>query len=142
MGAFAAPAVYGLMASGIIGSAVGAARQGKAAERAAQFNAALIRQETSQRLEQAFTESRRRRASNIVRVAKSGVRLEGSPLAVIEENEYQDWKQREFIRMSGESSADLMRARGRNARSAARMGIASEVIRGAGRIGALAIRNA
>ena len=142
MGGFANPAVYGLMAAGTASSAVGSFQQGKAAERAVKFNAALIQQETDQRLEQAFSESRRRRSANITRVAKSGVRLTGSPLAVLEENEYQDAQQRAYIRRSGEARANLMRTRGRNARAAARMGIAADVIGGAGRIGALAIRNA
>jgi len=142
MGGFASPAVYGLMAGGTIGSAVGTFQQGKAAERAARFNAELIRRETNDRLEQAFATSRRRRAMNITRVAKSGVRLSGSPLAVLEQNEYQDAQQRDYIARSGRAGADLMRARGRNAMASARMGVASDVISGAGRIGALAIRNA
>lgn len=142
MGDLAHPAVRGLMASGTISSAVGAHRQGEAARKAAEFNETLIRRETSERITQALSESRRRRASNVVRVAKSGVRLEGSPLAVIEDNEYQDARERMMIRESGAAAADLMRARGRMARASARFSVASEVVSGAGRIGALAIRNA
>ncbi len=139
MGGAANPAVLGLLASGTIGQAVGAHREGKAIERAARFNAEITRRETDQRIEQSFSRGRRRRAENITRVAKSGVRLSGSPLAVLEENEYQESREREFVRQAGALSVNLLEMRGRAARDAARFGVASSVIGGAGRIGTLSL---
>lgn len=142
MGDFAQPAVMGLLASGTVSSAVGSYRQGEAAARAAEFNELMIRRETDQRISQALSESRRREATNRTRIAKSGVRPEGTALAVLDANEYEDHRQRMFIKYSGDAGAATARSQGRNARASARMGIASDVIGGAGRIGALAIRNA
>ena len=84
MGGLANSAALGLQAGGTITSAIGQHRAGKAAEKAARFNAEMVRRETDARFAQMVGEARRRRSSNIVRVAKSGVRLSGSPLAVLE----------------------------------------------------------
>ncbi len=141
MGAFAMPVALGLMASGTVTSAVGAHRQGKAEARAARFNAEQIRRETMGRLEQFHAEQRRMESSNITRVAKSGVRLSGSPLEVMENNRYQADLQAENLRFSGMVQSELQRMRGKSAENAARLGVASEVVGGAGRIGALAVNH-
>lgn len=142
MGQFALPSVIGLLASGTATSAVGAYRQGEAGRQSARFNRRVNAIQTGQQLEQMVTGQRRQRAENVTRVAKSGVRLTGSPLAVLANNEYLAEKQRQRVQYAGTLRDELYRMSGRSSRAAGRVGIASEVIGGAGRIGSLAVRNA
>lgn len=142
MGGLANPAVLGLMAGGTVTSAVGQAMTGKAQERAARFNAEVIQRENDMRLSAMHNQARRRRSQNIVATAKSGVRLSGSPLAVLEENEYQESQQRDYARQAAQLGSELQRMQGRSARQAASYGVASEILSGAGLMGARALRHA
>lgn len=142
MGSLALPIVAGSLLAGTATSAYGQHAAGKAADRAARLNARITERETEARIAQLFTQERRTEATNITRVAKSGVRLSGSPLAVLEENAYQAERQRTYLRQSGELSADFDRARGKDARRQAGFGLASSVLEGTARVGSLAIRNA
>lgn len=141
MGAFALPAALGLMASGTVTSAVGQSMSGKAAEKAAKFNAAQTKREADLRIESAIARARQQTATNVTRVAKSGVRLTGSPLAVIAENEFRASRDREFIRDASDMRSQLFRMQGRSARIASGYGIASSVLSGAGQIGSLAVNH-
>jgi len=141
MGAYALPAALGMMASGTVTSAVGSYRQGEADRKAAKFNAEMIRREVSAQQAQMAAAQRRQRAANITRIAKSGVRVSGSPLAVLESNEYEAQRQQDYMASAGDMQRELLRMRGRNARAAGRMGVASNVLSGAGQLGTLAVKH-
>lgn len=141
MGAFAMPAALGLMASGTATSAVGQAQAGRAAARMGRFNASIMEQQTRDRIAAMSRQQTRQTATNITRVAKSGVRLSGSPLAAIVSNEYEAARQRDFVRRSGMLSAEISRTEGRNRLAASRMGVASSVLSGAGQLGGLAVKH-
>ena len=142
MGAFALPAVIGTMLAGTATQAYGQHVAGKATERAERINAALAKRDAEQSFNAFYTAQRRNEARNITRVAKSGVRLSGSPLAVLESNEYQASRQRQFALHSARIGSEFSRMRGEQARVQAGFGMASSILSGAGNIGALAIRNA
>lgn len=142
MGAFALPAVIGLMASGTATSAIGAHQQGQAAKNAARYNQRINAIQTAEQVEQVISGQRRQRATNRTRVMKSGVRLSGSPLAVMAQNELNAERQRLRIQRGGALRSGLLANQKKSARSAARMGVASEVLGGLGSIGALGLTHA
>jgi len=130
-----------MQASSAVTQAVGAHRQGEAARNAARYNRRVNEMQTAEEIERLLSSQRRQRSANITRVAKSGVRLSGSPLAVIAENEFTADRERLRLQSAGSMRSGLLRQRGRSARSAGRMGVASSLLEGAGRIGALGVRN-
>jgi|TARA_R110000822_G_scaffold107565_2_gene236435 hypothetical protein len=142
MADYVLPATYGLMTAGLVTSAFGQAQAGKAAEKAAKFNAEMSRRETSMAIEAQIRRSRLQRSTNITQVAKSGVRLSGSPLVEIAESQFQNIRQIGMIRDAGEIEAEIYKMRGDTARAASRMGIASSVLSGAGQLGSFAVKNA
>jgi hypothetical protein len=82
-GAIAGGASMGL---GGLTSAIGQKMQAMQAEDAAKANARQIRWESQIQSENATLQQRRLQSFNTVRVAKSGVRMEGSPLEVLAYN--------------------------------------------------------
>ncbi len=119
----------------LVGTAMdasGSYYEGKAANAAAKFNAGEL--ETQGRAQAEFSRllSRRVRAANVTRVAKSGVRPEGSALDVIAENAFRAEKEAQNAFRAARTAATLQRLEGRNALSASRTKLTASLMRGVG----------
>lgn len=122
-------------AAGIGGTAIdaiGAAYEGEATKAAAVYNAKLSKAQAAAQAEKVRSDASRIRGENIVRVAKSGVRMEGSALQVMTRNAYQTEKQAQTILRAGKAAASLYRMEGEAALTASRFRVASAVMRGLG----------
>lgn len=131
-----------IMGAGAGMQAVGQLREGMSAENAANFNAhqaeinARRAKEKSLEDEKRFRISVRKEAgANRTAVASSGIKLEGSPLAVLRENSRNAEQDAIAIRMGGDLARDTFladarfsRAQGRSARRAARLGSAATLL--------------
>jgi hypothetical protein len=142
-------AAAALGAAGGVVQAVGAIREGNAANAAAQYNANVAQQNAQQVRAQAEEEARRNKAiakkqigSMRAGYAASGVTLEGSPLDVLAESASNAELDSLTTRHSGEiraqsfdSEARLERFRGTNALTSSRISAAGALL-GAGARGA------
>ena len=119
---------------GIISAAIGAVaaiQQGRAADRAAKYNAQIAEQNATVARQQASAAAEQQRRENVRRlgsiranVAGSGLSLEGSALDILEESATEAELQRQNIIYEGEvratgqqGQAALSRAEGRTART-------------------------
>lgn len=139
MGGFAFPAAIGLMGAGVGTQAVGIAKQSQAARKAARYNAEISKRQTGSQIDQMIGENNRQQSINVTRVAKSGVRLSGSPLYALAENINQQERQIQAVQQAGQMTQEAFRSEARNARIAGQVGIASSVLGGLGNIGALSV---
>lgn len=139
MGQFALPAAYGLTMGGAVTEGIGANLTAKAEAKAARFNAEVVRRESSQQLEKIYEDQRRQESRNIVAIAKSGVRVTGSPLDVLNENVRQTERAASMVKQRAALETELLESRAKFARKTGRFQIASSAIGGAGRIGQLAV---
>jgi hypothetical protein len=119
--------------------------EGRAAERAAKFNAAQAEKNARQAQERAIEDERafrlsfrREQASNVTSIAASGVKLEGSPLEVLQDNaamaEQDALKIRKYGALQAEafrSEAQGYRMGGSAARRAGNIGGAANLLTGA-----------
>lgn len=131
---------------GLAMSAYGQAAQGNAAQISANYNAmvnernAKLAKEKAVEDEKQFRISvRKSQASNVARLGKSGVRIEGSPLEVLKENARNAESDAISIRMQGTMAreqfmqeATFSRRSGASAARAANMGAASQLLAGSG----------
>lgn len=127
-----AAAALGLMAVGTGISVIGSLQEGEAAHAAALYNARLATMQANEEADRTRLIGRRRASLNVTRVAKSGVRLEGSPLAVLADNAYQIERQAQSQFRAGRAASILYRMQGRQARVASRYEAASSILTGAG----------
>lgn len=128
-------------ASGVGGAAVealGALYEGEATQAAAAYNAKVSMAQARAQAEKLRADARRVRGENIVRVAKSGVRMEGSALATLTENAFNSEKQALNSLRAGRAAADLYRMEGQAALTASRFRVASTVLKGLGNLGGAA----
>ena len=116
---------------GSIIQGIGAKHQADAEKDAAKFNARITREQTGQEVARIRAIGRREESTNITRIAKSGVRLEGSPLGVLAENAALVEREALQVQRAGMMQAALFKARARNAETAGRIGLAGSII-GAG----------
>lgn len=113
---------------GSIIQGIGSNYQAKAEAMAAKYNAEMTRQQTAEEVARIRLVGRREESTNITRVAKSGVRLEGSPLSVLTENAATVEREAMQVRRAGAMQAELFKARAKNARRAGRIGLAGSAI--------------
>lgn len=125
-------------ASGVGGTAVeaiGAKFEGDAAKASASYNARLSMAQARAQAEKVRADAKRVRGENIVRVAKSGVRMEGSALKTLADNAFKTEKQAINVMRAGRAAADLYHAEGQMAVEASRLRVASTVLKGLGNLG-------
>ena len=124
-----------LTVAGVAGTVVegmGAAKEAEAAEDAAKYNARVAMIQARQAAESIYSQSRVIKSQNVTRIAKSGVRMQGSPLAVLAENEFKARRAAQRAMRTGNATAELYRMQADASRDAGRYGIASAALRGAG----------
>lgn len=112
--------------------ALGAKYEGEAQKASALYNARAAMIQAREQSDAIRTQGRQVAAQNITRIAKSGVRLEGSPLAVLAENAFRTEKQALNALRTGKAIDTLYRMEGRQAIIASRFKIAQAVFRGLG----------
>ncbi len=128
-------------ASGVGGTvveAMGAQYEGEAAKASASYNARLAMAQARARAEKIRADAKRVRGDNIVRTAKSGVRMEGSALKTLTENAFKTEKAALNELRAGRAAADLYHAEGQMAIEASRFRVASTVLKGLGNLGGAA----
>jgi hypothetical protein len=148
MAAAALPLAVGLMGAGTLLQAQGIRQQGKAAQQAAAFNATVARQRAEATRSQGRADlvtldrdARRKIGSARAAYGASGVTMEGSALDVLAQSAWsaeldkQNLLYKTELRALGyEQTGDLEDARGANALSSSRLGAASTLLMGAGKI--------
>lgn len=132
MGELAALAGMAANVGGTAIEAIGARYEGQAAQASAKYNARAASMQAREQSEAVRSQARQIRGENITRVAKSGVRMEGSPLEVLANNAYRAEKQAQNIMRTGKALDTLYRMEGRQAIVASRFKIAQAVFRGVG----------
>lgn len=121
-----------LIVGGTAMSVTGSLQEGAAAKASARYNARAATQEAAENADRTRQLARRRRSLNIVRVAKSGVRLSGSPLLVMAENAYETEKQAQAYIRAGQAASMLYRLQGRAGVKASAFSAASSGLTGLG----------
>lgn len=121
-----------ILAGGVM-QAFSAFQQSEAAERAAKINARRAAEEAGQQQLEIHERMKKIAGENRTIIAKSGVRAEGSPNAVMAANEMKALRQQRRIRRRAEIERVQYQNQARFARHAGRMGIASSLISTTGR---------
>lgn len=121
----------GLMVAGAASEASGAYYEGKAAQAAANYNAKVAKIQARLAAEKVRSDAAMIRSENIVRVAKSGVRMEGSPLSVLARNAFNSEKQALSALRAGRAQYDLLKMQGKDAKAAGISNMNTSLIRGA-----------
>lgn len=116
-------------------SAGGARQRGKAMERAAKINAAEVRRQAGEEAAAGETTRKIRAGLNRTRLAKSGVRAEGSPLAFLALQDMRATKDAHRILRAGRVRSTFLLNEADAARSNTRLSIAGELLGGAARVG-------
>lgn len=132
MGELAAAVGMASTAGGSLMEFMGAQYEGEATKAAALYNARAAQMQAREQAEAIRSERRQIASLNVTRVAKSGVRLEGSPLSVLAENAYRAEKQALNVLRTGKAISTLYRMEGRQAIIASRFRMAQAVFRGLG----------
>lgn len=112
-------------------SMAGQLQQGKAADAAAQYNAAVTEAEGLQRSKLIRKRGRRSLGSMRTAIAKAGVTTEGSPMEAIAESAANIEIDALNAVYSSQSEAAMTRLEGRQARKASRIGAAATLLSGA-----------
>jgi hypothetical protein len=128
MGA-AAGSVIGL---GTIFSAFGAAQEDEAAHDAAIYNARAATMEAEDQARNVRLQGSHRAAYNITKIAKSGVRMEGSPLLTMAQNAYDVDAQAQAYRRTGQAQNQLYRSAAQGATAATPWRVTTALLGGAG----------
>lgn len=124
-------AAMAAMAGGSILGAMGTLAQGKAAEQEAKFNAQMAEVEGRQREASVRRRGRRQMGSIRAAIGKSGVTSEGSPMEVLAESAAAIEMDAVNARLNAQMTADTLRARGKAARKASKIGAAAQLLQGA-----------
>jgi hypothetical protein len=118
---------------------VGAQAEAEAAKNAAKFNARLATQEAAEKTARLRKIARREAAENVTRVAKSGVRLEGSPLEVLAANAANVEREAELIARENFIKQISAQAQAKSARMAAKLAVAGSVVNTIGTVASLGL---
>lgn len=121
----------GLTVAGAASEASGAYYEGKAAQAAANYNAKVAKIQARLAAEKVRSDAAMIRSENVVRVAKSGVRMEGSPLSVLARNAFNSEKQALSALRAGRAQYDLLKMQGRDAKAAGISNMNTALLRGA-----------
>lgn len=111
-------------------SSIGAQKTLAAEERAANLNRAIVLREGAREEARIRREGRRQASRNVTRVAKSGVRLEGSPLDVLVDNAGKVEREAIRVRQAKFLSAELLRKRANAIQDAGDLALISSSISG------------
>ena len=114
------------MGGGMI-SAFGQKYAADAARDAAKFNAKIIRRNGLSASAQVRSQARRKQSNNITRVAKSGVRLEGSPLEFLSENIRQTELEAARIDTEAFIKSEFQSLQAKSAQIQGRLGVAASI---------------
>ena len=114
-------------ALGGVVSAVGAQAEAEAAKNAAKFNARLSTIEAAEQSERVRAIGRQEASNNVTRIAKSGVRIEGSPLEVMAENAANLERQLQNIERGNFIKQISAQAQAKSARTAAKLAVAGSI---------------
>lgn len=121
-----------LMAGGTLMNVYGQYQQGKAAEKAAEYNA-RIQEITGRQKESLIRRQGRKELSRIrTAVSKSGVRMEGSPMEVLAESAANIEMDALNARFGMETGATATRAEGKSRKRGANLSAAAQLLSGAG----------
>ena len=126
---------------GAVVEGFGAKAEADAAKDAAKFREDIAREESGQEQERIRELARIQLGENITRVAKSGVRLEGSPLEVLAKNAENTEKQMANVRRDEFIKGELARAAQKNAEIAGNLGIARSAVKVAGSLISFGVRS-
>lgn len=107
MGAAASVAVGAQAVGGILGG-IGTFMENEASQAAIKFNIQAAREVQREQGAQREAESERVRSANVVAIAKSGVRREGSPAEVLAANAAEIARQQKLSRLATEAGIELM----------------------------------
>lgn len=118
-------------------SVAGARQEGEAAKAAASYNARISVAQAREQAEKVRADAKLVRGENIVRVAKSGVRMEGSALATLTKNAFNADKQALNVLRAGRAAANLFHMEGQSAMTASRYRMASAALSGLGKVGGM-----
>lgn len=113
--------------------AVSAYQQSEAARQAAKINARRVAEEAGQQIADSHERMKKIASVNRTIIAKSGVRVEGSPNSVLAANEQKALRQQRRIRRRADIERTQYRNQARSAQYAGGMGIASSLISTTGR---------
>lgn len=113
---------------------IGAKAEAESAREAAIFNARLTIQQRDEELEFLDKRQRQKRGENRTRVAKSGVRLEGSPLEVLANNAAETERQKMNVIRRRAVEFDKFIIQSQNAKFAEKMAVAGSVVQVAGSV--------
>ena len=113
--------------------AVSAYQQSEAARQAAKINARRVSEEEGQQIADSHERMKKIASVNRTIIAKSGVRVEGSPNSVLAANEQKALRQQRRIRRRADIERTQYRNQARSAQYAGGMGIASSLISTTGR---------
>lgn len=121
-----------LTVAGAVVEGMGAKAEADAQAKAAKYNARIAMIQANEVANSIRTQSRIIHGYNISRVQKSGVRLTGSPLAVLANNAFNADRAALNAIRTGEAQKKLYLMGAEAARTAGQYGIASAALRGAG----------
>lgn len=119
----------------LVGTAVeakGAGMEADAQAAAAKYNARIAVIQANEAADSIRSQSKVIRGYNVSRIQKSGVRAEGSPLAVLANNAYNAERAAQNARRSGEAQKTLFLMGADAARTAGQYAQTSALLRGAG----------
>lgn len=123
-----------LAVAGAAVEAKGAREEAKAQTDAAKYNASVAMIQAREAATSVRSQARVIRGYNQSRVQKSGVRMEGSPLAVMANNAYNAEREAQNAMRSGEAQKTLFLMGADAARTAGQYGSASALMRGLGSV--------
>ena len=129
-------------ALGGVVSAIGAQVEAEAAKNAAKFNARVSAMEAADEEYRVRKAGRQQASTNVTRVAKSGVRLEGSPLEVMAENASNVERQVHAIERQNYINQVSAQAQIKAARTSAKLAIAGSVVNTIGSVASLGLGGA
>lgn len=133
-------AMAAISTGGSLLQAKGAAEEGDAQAKAAEYNRALALSQSRAEGARLRRLGRREVSSQRVAFAKSGVRLEGSPLELLAQNAAEFEIQALNAEVEGRNTANLERMRAREIRRATRRRVSATLIGGATKIAGLGMQ--
>jgi hypothetical protein len=119
---------------GTVMSAMGASQQGQANAQAAEYNAAMARNEAQAEEARRRRESQRQMGAIRANIGKSGVTSAGTPLMVLGESAEMAELDALTARWQGQTQSDLYSAQARSARKAIPYNVGASLLSGAGSI--------
>lgn len=134
MGAFLDPLTMGFSTAGTVFKAQGAKANAEAIADASRYNASLAVLQGNQAAARLRRAARRAASSEAVRIAASGVQLEGSPMDRLIENVRERELEALDVQIAAKHEATLERTRAKEVERQGRMLFGAELLSGAARL--------